>query len=210
MPLNLPALIKPADTVVLTVEMQRGVIGDQVTGPNGEALRDAAEASGVIPATTKLVRAARSAGVRVVHATITLRADRAGLSVNNRMMKIIVRNPDQMLEGTPAVELIPELELDKEKDLVMNRVHGLTPFGSTELDPVLRNLGIRTIIPVGVSLNVAILGTCLAASDLGYQIVLPRDAIIAIPESYADPVFDNTLSHLATVSTVDDVVAAWG
>jgi nicotinamidase-related amidase len=210
MPLNLSELINPTDTVVLTVEMQRGVIGDQVTGPNGEALRDAAVASGVIPATTKLVRAARSSGVRVVHATISLRADRAGLSVNNRMMKIIVRNPDQMLEGTPSIELIPELELDREKDLVMNRVHGLTPFGSTELDPVLRNLGIRTLIPVGVSLNVAILGTCLAASDLGYQIVLPRDAIIAIPESYADPVFANTLSHLATVTTVDDVIAAWG
>jgi nicotinamidase-related amidase len=207
---NLPDLITPADTVVLTVEMQRGVIGDQVSGPNGGALRDSAEASGVIPATTKLLRAARSAGVRVVHATISLRADRAGLSVNNRMMKIIVRNPDQMLEGTPAIELIPELELDREKDLVMNRVHGLTPFGSTELDPVLRNLGVRTLIPVGVSLNVAILGTCLAAADLGYQIVLPRDAIIAIPESYADPVFANTLSHLATVTTVDDVIAAWG
>jgi nicotinamidase-related amidase len=206
---SLAELLTPADTVVLTVEMQRGVIGDQVSGANGGALREAADRSGVIPATTKLLRAARSAGVRVVHATISLRADRAGLSVNNRMMKIIVRNPDQMLEGTPAIELIPELELDLEKDLVMNRVHGLTPFGSTELDPVLRNLGVRTLVPVGVSLNVAILGTCLAASDLGYQIVLPRDAIIAVPESYADPVFTNTLSHLATISTVDDVVATW-
>jgi len=210
MPAKLSEFITPADTVVLTVEMQRGVIGDQVSGPNGGVLRDAAEASGVIPATTKLLRGARNAGVRVVHATISLRADRAGLSVNNRMMAGIVRNPDQMLEGTPAVELIPELELDLAKDLVMNRVHGLTPFGSTELDPVLRNLGVRTLIPVGVSLNVAILGTCLAASDLGYQIVLPRDAIIALPESYADPVFTNTLSHLATITTVDDVIAAWG
>jgi nicotinamidase-related amidase len=210
MPPNLLELITPAETVVLTVEMQRGVIGDQVSGPNGVALREAADRSGVVPATTKLLRAARSAGVRVVHATITLRADRAGLSVNNRMMKIIVRNPDQMLEGTPAVELIPELELDQEKDLVMNRVHGLTPFGGTELDPVLRNLGVRTLIPVGVSLNVAILGTCLAASDLGYQIVLPRDAIIALPETYAEQVYTNTLSHLATVTSVDDVIAAWG
>ena len=99
---NLPDLVTPADTVVLTVEMQRGVIGDQVSGASGAALRDAAEASGVVPATTKLLRAARSAGVRVVHATISLRADRAGLSVNNRMMAVIVRNPDQMLEGHPG------------------------------------------------------------------------------------------------------------
>src|SRR6195952_5745197 len=206
---TLTELLNPAETAVITVEMQRGVIGDQV-GANGAALTEAVEKAGSIALTTKLLRAARAAGVRVVHATITLRADRAGLSVNNRMMASIVRNPDQMLEGTPAVELIPELELDRTNDLVMNRVHGLTPFGGTELDPVLRNLGVRTLIPVGVSLNVAILGTCLAASDLGYQIVLPRDAIIALPESYAEQVFTNTLSHLATVTTVDDVIAAWG
>ncbi len=206
---TLAELLNPADTVVLTVEMQRGVIGDQVSGLGGGALPEAAARTGMIPATTKLLRAARSAGVRVVHATISLRADRAGLSVNNRMMKVIVRNPDQMLEGTPAVELIPELELDPKTDLVMNRVHGLTPFGGTELDPVLRNLGTKTIVPVGVSMNVAILGTCLAASDLGYQLVLPKDAIVGIPESYAADVLTHTLSLLATVTTVDEVVATW-
>ncbi len=60
----------------------------------------------------------------------------------------------------------------------MNRVHGLTPFGGTELDAVLRNMGTKTLVPVGVSVNVAIMGTCLAACDLGYQIVLPTDAVV--------------------------------
>jgi nicotinamidase-related amidase len=206
---SLDQLLTPAETVVLTVEMQRGVIGDQVSGLGGNALPEAVARAGVIPATTKLLRAARAAGVRVVHATISLRADRAGLSINNRMMSVIVRNPDQMLAGTPAVELIPELELDPQRDLVMNRVHGLTPFGGTELDPVLRNLGIRTIVPVGVSVNVAILGTCLAAADLGYQLVLPADAVVGIPESYAADVLTHTLALLATTTTVDDVIAAW-
>ena len=30
-----------------------------------------------------------------------------------------------------------------------------------------------------------------------------------IPESYADDVIDNTLSLLATVTTTDEVLAAW-
>ena len=205
---SLADLLNPATTVVLTVEMQRGVIGDQVSGLGGGALPEAVARAGSIGATTRLLRAARTAGARVVHATISLRADRAGTALNNRMMAAILRNPDQMLEGTPAVELIPELEFSP-SDIVMNRVHGLTPFGGTELDAVLRNMGTRTLVPVGVSINVAILGTCLAASDLGYQIVLPTDAVVGIPESYAADVIQHTLALLATTTTVDDVVAAW-
>jgi nicotinamidase-related amidase len=205
---SLEQLLVPAETAVMTVEMQRGVIGDQVAGSGNAPLVDAARNAGIIPRTQTLLRAARAAGVRVVHATVTLRADRAGLSINNRMMASIMRNKDQMLEGTPAVELIPELELGP-GDLVMNRVHGLTPFGGTELDPVLRNLGIKTIVPVGVSVNVAIMGTCLAASDLGYQIVLPTDAVVSIPESYAADAFAYTLGYLTTLTTTDEVIAAW-
>ncbi len=205
---SLDELLTPAETVVLTVEMQRGVIGDQVTSFGGGALLEAVEKAGSIPAAQRLVRAARAAGARVVHATISLRADRAGLSRNNRMIAAILRQPDQMLEGSPATELIPELEFSP-SDIIVNRVHGLTPFGGTELDAVLRNLGTKTLVPIGVSVNVAIMGTCLSASDLGYQIVLPTDAVVGVPESYAADALTNTLGYLATLTTVDDIVKVW-
>jgi nicotinamidase-related amidase len=205
---TLQELLTPSETVVLTVEMQRGVIGDQVTSFGGGALLEAVQKAGSIPAAQRLVRAARAAGARVVHATISLRADRAGLSRNNRMIAAILRQTGQMLEGTPATELIPELELAP-SDIIVNRVHGLTPFGGTELDAVLRNLGTKTLVPIGVSVNVAIMGTCLSASDLGYQIVLPTDAVVGVPESYAADALANTLSYLATLTSVDDIIKVW-
>ena len=39
--------------------------------------------------------------------------------------------------------------------------------------------------------------------------MLPRDAVAGIPEEYAEAVIDNTLSLVATVTTTDDVLAAW-
>jgi len=57
--------------------------------------------------------------------------------------------------------------------------------------------------------NVAITNFAMDAVNHGYQFVLPRDAVAGIPESYADDVIDNTLSLLATVTTTDDVLAAW-
>jgi nicotinamidase-related amidase len=202
---SLEEMVIPATAAVVTVEMQRGVIGDRV---EDNTLKKAVEAKGIIPAAQRLVIAARAAGVRVVHATITMRADRAALTINNAMMAMSVKNPNQVLEGSEYGELIPELGPEP-VDIVCNRIHGLTPFTGTELDPILRNLGTRTIIPVGVSVNEALLGTCLTAADLGYQIALPVDAIAGVPADYADAVVLNTLALVARRTTVDDVIAAW-
>jgi biuret amidohydrolase len=47
------------------------------------------------------------------------------------------------------------------------------------------------------------------AVNLGYQVVVPRDAVAGVPSSYADAVLDNTVSLLAEVVTTADVLAAW-
>jgi nicotinamidase-related amidase len=202
---DLTGLLAPESTAVVTVEMQRGVIGDRVSG---NALRRAVRDGRMIPAAVRLVAAARAAGVRVVHATVALRADRAGLTINNRLMAIALSGQDLVLEGTPEAELIPELGPDP-ADIVCGRRHGLTPFTGTELDSILRNLGVRTIVPAGVSVNVALLGTCLTAADLGYRVVLPVDAVTGVPEDYATAVIEHTLALIANPATVDQVVAAW-
>jgi nicotinamidase-related amidase len=202
---DLTELLAPETTAVVTVEMQRGVIGDRVSD---NALRRAVRDKQVIPAAVRLVTAARAAGARVVHATVALRADRAGLTVNNRIMAMVLKGPDQVLEGTPEAELIPELGPEP-ADIVCGRIHGLTPFTGTELDPILRNLGVRTIVPAGVSVNEALLGTCLTAADLGYRIVLPLDAVAGVPEEYAAAVIEHTLALITNPATVDQIIAAW-
>src|SRR5439155_1065101 len=80
------------------------------------------------------------------------------------------------------------------------------PMSGTELDPVLRNLGVRTIVAVGVSVNVAIANLVFDAVNAGYQVVVPRDAVAGLPPSYVDAVFDHTLGLLATVTTAAEVL----
>jgi nicotinamidase-related amidase len=202
---DLAELVARETTVVVTVEMQRGVIGDLVSD---NPLRRAVVDKKIIPAAVRLVTAARAAGVRVVHATVGLRADRAGLTINNRIMAMVVKGPDQVLQGSPEAELIPELGPEP-TDIVCGRIHGLTPFTGTELDSILRNLGVRTIVPAGVSVNEALLGACLTAADLGYRIALPVDAVAGVPEEYAAAVIEHTLALITNPTTVDEVVAAW-
>ena len=187
------------------MELQRGVVGDL---GNMEALNAAAAARGTLERCGVLVGAAREHGVAVVHAQVAWRADRRGTPLNTPMVAMLAKNPAQMLEHTDAVAPLPQLG-DTSGDLVSVRRHGMTPFTGTDLDALLRSLGVTAVVACGVSLNVGVLGLCLGAVDLGYQVVVPTDAVVGVPEQYGDDVLANSLAPLVTLTTVDDLAAAW-
>jgi biuret amidohydrolase len=205
MAVDLADLVAPPHTAVVTSEVQRGVIGDSSALPE---LAAAAKEASLVPNVAKLVRAARATGVRVVHATAFHRGDGLGGNTNARLFAAMKRSTAGLLEGTPATEVVPEIGVEP-SDLVLSRVHGLGPMGGTDLDPVLRNMGVSTIVAVGVSVNIAIQNLAFDAVNNGYQVVIPRDAVAGVPAGYADAVLDNTLSLVATLTTTADLVRIW-
>jgi nicotinamidase-related amidase len=82
-------------------------------------------------------------------------------------------------------------------------------MGGTDLDAVLRNLGVTTIVAVGVSVNVAIPNLVMDAVNAAYRVVVPRDGVAGIPAEYATAVIDNTLSLLAEITTTERLIEAW-
>jgi nicotinamidase-related amidase len=203
LPVDLKVLLGRG-AAILTSELQRGVIGDLATFPE---LRAACAAGNVVGNTARLCHAARAARVPVVHCTAEFRADRAGTVVNTPLHSAVLRNPDHLLTGTPATELVPELGPEP-SDVISARVHGVSPFGGTALDALLRNLGVRTVVVTGVSINVAVFGCCLEAVNLGYQAVVPADAVAGTPADYADAVLRGSIGLLATIATTDEVIGA--
>jgi nicotinamidase-related amidase len=203
MPVDLGALLAPSHTALITSECQNGVIGEHSVLPEL-----AAAAPALVPNAARLCTAARAADVAVVHCIAGRRPDDRGSNRNARMFAAVLRSPVRIDLGTPAADVIPELGRVP-SDLVLSRIHGLNPMAGTDLDPVLRNLGVTTIVVCGVSVNVAITNLVMDAVNKGYQVILPRDAVVGIPTSYADAVIDNTLSLLATVTTTDAVVSQW-
>jgi len=204
MPLDLAALVDPSHTAIVTSEVQNGVVGERSALP---ALAEAAAAE-MLPNLLRLLPVARSAGVQVVHCTAYRRADGKGANHNARLFMGVRKSPVALLPGTPEVEVVPELGPEPD-DLVLTRTHGLDPMTGTDLDPVLRNLGIRTVVVTGVSVNVAVTNLVMDAVNRGYDVVLPRDAVCGIPRDYADAVIDNTLALLAAVTTADELIAIW-
>jgi len=165
-------------------------------------------ARGVLGAAGRLADAARSAGLRVVHCTAEFRPDRAGSATNAPLLAVMAKRPNHLLVGSPEAEVVPELGPDP-SDLVVPRLSGVSPFAGTALDVVLRNVGVRTVVATGVSVNLAVLGLAIEAVNLGYRVVVATDAVAGTPAEYADAVLDGTVSLLATRLTVDAIAEVW-
>ena len=207
---ELSDLVDPSHTAVLTIELQDGLVGKEAFLP---ALVDEVDRTGLLDVVRRLCDGARAAGARVVHCTHVSRPDGAGSAVNGRILAMAdklrrERGRGATELGTPGAELVDGL-LDPERDLVMPRLHGMTPFTSTSLDQVLRNLGVRTVVATGASLNIGVFGMAVVAVDLGYQVVVPRDAVAGVPTAYGEAVLANSLSMIATIVTSDDLLAVW-
>jgi biuret amidohydrolase len=200
----LSELLNPTTTALVTQECQGGVIGPEAGLPflAEEARREA------IPNIAQLLVHARAARVTVVHCLIHRRPDGRGSNSNARLFAAGKSFSADLSPGSAGGSVLPDFGPEPD-DLVLTRTHGVGPMTGTDLDSVLRNLGIKTIVGVGVSVNVAITNFAMDAVNRGYQFVLPRDAVSGYPREYAESVIDNTLSLLATVTSTDSVVDTW-
>jgi len=204
MPVDLEALVHPDHTALVTQECQRGVIGDE--SPLPELARNAQ--GEVVGNIARLVEAARAAGMAVIHCTAERRDDGFGANRNARIFRAVKKRGPSFGPGSEAAAIVPEISV-ADSDLVMPRLHGLSPFQGTELDFVLRNQGVQTIVGVGVSVNVAITNFAFDAVNAAYQMVIPRDAVAGFPREYVEAVFQNTLGAVATLTDTASLLACW-
>lgn len=204
MPVDLAAMLTPGAVALVTQECQGAVVGEQSLLPElaAEARRVA------VPNIARLASAARAVGVPVVHCVAVRRADGLGASTNAPLFTALARSGVPLLAGTPATTVAPEIGPDP-RDVVLQRLHGVGPMADAGLDSLLRNLGVRTIVAVGVSVNIGLTDLVVSAVNAGYAVVLPADAVAGVPPSYAADVLRHTLRLLATVVGTGDVLSHW-
>lgn len=188
-------------TAIVCIECQNGVLGPEPVLP---AL--AGDSAELVANVRRLLDTGRQRGVRVVHATYegSLGGQPTGTA---RLWRALGPATANWAPGSPETAVIAELLAPS--DLVLARHHGLFPTLDTELLPVLKGLGVETIVLVGVSLNVAITHTAGHATQAGFKLVVPRDGVGGTPVEYAKQVLDNTISAFGRLTSVDHLIAEW-
>lgn len=197
-----PSSLDVTTIAVVCVECQNGVLGPQSVLP---AL--AADSAGLVSNLGRLLTAARGVGIRVVHATYegSLGGNHVGTA---RLWRALGPATAGWVPGAPETQVLPELL--SPADVVLPRHHGLFPTLDSELLPVLKGWGIRTIVLTGVSLNLALVLTAGHATQAGFALVVPRDAVGGTPTDYANQVLDNTIAVLGRLTTVAELIGEWG
>jgi nicotinamidase-related amidase len=203
MSIDLADIAAPGRTALVTQELQGAVVGPNAgLGALAKAARRQA-----LPNIERLLPVARDAGVQIVHCLVQRRPDGLGANHNAPIFAMGTKQVD-IGPGSDGATLLPEFG-PASSDVVLHRWHGVGPMGGTDLNAVLRNLEVTTIVAVGVSVNIAITNLVMDAVNAGYRVVVPRDAVAGIPSDYADAIIDNTISLLATITTTSDLIAAW-
>jgi nicotinamidase-related amidase len=190
--------LDPAHTALVVVDMQyrdahpEGALFDQVRAAGfGEQLgyfRDRLEL--IVPNIRRLQDAFRAAGAEVIHLRIqSLTQDGRDRGVSHKKLG------HAGAPGSRDTEIVPEL-VPIGDEIVINKTAG-SPFISTNIAYVLRNLDIRNLVVTGVVTTGCVLTTVTDGADSGFHVVLVEDACGALlPEM-----------HWAAVRIMRDVYA---
>jgi len=162
---------------LLLVDLQQGTCGDAQPRPRPEFDQRFREAT--LPAAQRALTLARSAGLEVIHTVI------ANLTADGRDRSLDYKRCGMGFPpGSRASEVIAELAPLGDELLLAKS--SSSPFSSTTLDYLLRNLGIRTLVVIGLLTDQCIDHTVKDAADRGYRVVCVTDACQAqTPERQA-------------------------
>ena len=210
MPINLGDYTSPSRTAILVAECDEYHLGKDVPAPLLQLAAVAAK-KGIVPRIAKLNAAARLAGAHVFYRLMARRPGNEGAVNVTRMAQALERSGGpSMVAGSPALEVVPELT-PLPGDFTFTITHGaMTSFQDSGLDSLLRNTGIETVIPVGVSMNVAIIGAVIEATNRNYKCIVPTDCVAGFPEEYGDMILQHTIRGLAALTTAEQLAQTWG
>ncbi len=175
---------------VIVIDM----LNDFVTG----ALR-CERAQRIVPSLRKLIEAARERNVPVIY------VNDAHHEVD---FEVVRRWGKHALKGTIGAQVVPELKPIEGDYVVEKRTY--SGFFETGLDPLLRSLGVDTVILSGIHTHVCVKHTAADAFFRGYKIVVAKDGV----EAFTQKDHEEGLKYLeyaygAELKDVDEIISGW-
>ncbi|MCI8329699.1 MAG: cysteine hydrolase [Oscillibacter sp.] len=109
------------------------------------------------------------------------------------------------IDGTWGAEVVAPLAPREEDYCIKKR--RFSGFFQTDLDLVLRELGVKTVIVTGVVTNICVRSTCHDAFFLGYHVVVPEDCVRATGPREQESTLWDIRTHFGSVTTSGSIIA---
>ena len=192
-----PIEIDLATTALLIIDMQEYFLNPQ--SPFSRMMERRAEGLGeyfqdrstsmVVPNIQRLLGAFRAARQRVIFTTVASESqDGKDWSLPFKRMNAEAQEKigehSLPAKTDPWARIVDDLEPSADDVVINKTTYGA--FSSTGLDATLRNMGIATIVLVGVVTNRCVETTMRGAADRGYRVILVDDATAAFSQELQD------------------------
>jgi len=202
--------LRPGKTALILIDMQKFVLGEHYVKAAvkagyseeeaWEAVREYDErVKNVVKNVQKLLEVCRRKGFDIIHVRIQGPTDnpRHTAKVNRKIGLII---PPEFEDG----EFIDEVK-PLPGELVISKTNGGALSG-TNLDFILRNMDIDSLIIVGFLTDQCVLATSIHAADLGYDVLLLEDACTTRSKQLHDAVLLAQKDVCAKVKKTAEVI----
>lgn len=185
---------RPDSAAVLVVDMLNDFFK-----PGGKMVLEGGDV--LIPPTRRLLNHSRRLGIPVIYVNDS---HRPGLRKDREFAK----RAEHCVEGTWGAEVIDEIK-PKKKDFVVLK-HRYSGFYDTDLDLTLKDLGVDSLIVLGVVTNICVRSTIHDAFFRGYKVVVPRDCVMATGEREQESSLYDIETHFGEVVTSDQIIGRIG
>lgn len=155
------------------------------------------QAAGIVPHIDAFVRDARAHNALIIWVIDQHRQGKPDWELEN------VR--DHCTEGTPGVELAPPLA-PQPQDYVINK-RRYSAFFATDLDLILRDNHVDTVVLTGTKTNVCIRATAQDAFQRNYRVLVPRECVSTDKEHLQIANLEDINSYMGRVLPVAEVLA---
>ena len=159
----------------------------------------------VLDKTSQLLTAARSSGVTVIYVSVKFREGYPERPANSGLWQGL-HGANALVEGTWGSQIHDQLTPEKGEPIVTKR--GVSAFAASDIEQILHNKRIGTLILAGVATNFVVEGTARQACDLGYDTIVVGDCCASMTQEAHDSSLNTALPFLCTVSNLDEVSAA--
>ena len=184
--------LAPSATAVLVIDMLNDFCEIEGALGNPEALN-------LCESQNRILSAAREAGSTVVFVNEQHRPNLTPTTAFAQQMT-------HTYQGTWGAEVVGTLGVSDDDLVVIKRRY--SGFFQTDLDLVLRDRGIRTTILLGVLTNICVRATAHDSFFLGYDTVVPEDAVGAMSRQEQVASLYDIATHFGWVTDATDVCSA--